>query len=543
MTDSRKRQDLIDAYNKDSKFFCFLLTTQTGGVGITLTGADRVIIFDPAWNPASDNQAVDRAFRIGQMKNVVVYRFISCGTIEEKIYRKQVYKDTISKTATKKDSNQYRYFTRDELAALMTLDDPYQSETQKHLAAIHTKRNTYPELEEHLKVLKSFGIFGTSDHDLLFNESLSAETFDHIDTNAIQREVDESASRVFSESRSNPSQRQINSIPNVTGKVKIPPKQDVSRLTADEFKHLIMGVRLFGDQNWKKVLESFPFVQRNAMFLKGEWDKIKKNCHYTQLDAVLRSYDKVLFPNGNCPPIPKLQRDVICIDDEPNQIIKNILKPTAIEIKPSQTVVEKVTEKPSPQNNTNATINIDSISPIKSNNHSSRNDISLNDSVFSELRDASILIDSDDEDDIEDDIEYDASLSPETILKQMPDPNKKESMDQVAKRLSICMGISTPQKNLIKKSKRNVMLSDSEDEEDDEDIDEVCENIGNFEINKKSYDEKEYQRLIEEGKNQELKGNELGALDFYMQAFTISSHDENLEYRIYKIGERNNLMV
>ena len=55
-----------------------------------MTGADRVIIFDPSWNPAEDRQAVDRAFRIGQKKNVTVYRLIMAGTVEEKIYEKQV---------------------------------------------------------------------------------------------------------------------------------------------------------------------------------------------------------------------------------------------------------------------------------------------------------------------------------------------------------------------------------------------------------------------------------------------------------------------
>lgn len=60
-----------------------------GGLGITLTSADRVIIFDPSWNPSVDAQAVDRAYRIGQKRPVVVYRLITCGTIEEKIYRKQ----------------------------------------------------------------------------------------------------------------------------------------------------------------------------------------------------------------------------------------------------------------------------------------------------------------------------------------------------------------------------------------------------------------------------------------------------------------------
>ena len=48
-----------------------------GGVGLTLTAADRVVIFDPSWNPATDSQAVDRAFRIGQQKNVCIYRYVS----------------------------------------------------------------------------------------------------------------------------------------------------------------------------------------------------------------------------------------------------------------------------------------------------------------------------------------------------------------------------------------------------------------------------------------------------------------------------------
>jgi SNF2 family DNA or RNA helicase len=59
-------------------------------VGLTLTGADRVVLFDPAWNPAVDQQAVDRAHRLGQRRDVVVYRLLSCGTVEECIYRMQV---------------------------------------------------------------------------------------------------------------------------------------------------------------------------------------------------------------------------------------------------------------------------------------------------------------------------------------------------------------------------------------------------------------------------------------------------------------------
>jgi SNF2 family DNA or RNA helicase len=59
-----------------------------------------VVIFDPSWNPATDVQAVDRVYRIGQEENVVVYRLITCGTVEEKMYRKQVFKDSLIRQTT-----------------------------------------------------------------------------------------------------------------------------------------------------------------------------------------------------------------------------------------------------------------------------------------------------------------------------------------------------------------------------------------------------------------------------------------------------------
>lgn len=62
-----------------------MLTTRVGGLGVNLTGANRVIIYDPDWNPATDAQARERAWRIGQNKKVTIYRLITAGTIEEKV--------------------------------------------------------------------------------------------------------------------------------------------------------------------------------------------------------------------------------------------------------------------------------------------------------------------------------------------------------------------------------------------------------------------------------------------------------------------------
>lgn len=73
---------------QDKSIYVFLLTTKVGGLGVNLVGANRVIIFDPDWNPSTDTQARERTWRIGQKKNVTIYRLITSGTIEEKIYHR-----------------------------------------------------------------------------------------------------------------------------------------------------------------------------------------------------------------------------------------------------------------------------------------------------------------------------------------------------------------------------------------------------------------------------------------------------------------------
>lgn len=80
-----KRQKLMDQFNSDPKLFCFILSTRSGGLGINLTGADSVIFYDTDWNPAMDAQAQDRAHRIGQTRDVHIYRLVSTGTVEENI--------------------------------------------------------------------------------------------------------------------------------------------------------------------------------------------------------------------------------------------------------------------------------------------------------------------------------------------------------------------------------------------------------------------------------------------------------------------------
>jgi SNF2 family DNA or RNA helicase len=75
----------VDRFNEDQRVSAFLISLKAGGTGLNLTGADTVIHFDPWWNPAVEDQATDRAHRIGQKKTVSVYRLIARDTVEEKI--------------------------------------------------------------------------------------------------------------------------------------------------------------------------------------------------------------------------------------------------------------------------------------------------------------------------------------------------------------------------------------------------------------------------------------------------------------------------
>ncbi|VDN15813.1 unnamed protein product, partial [Dibothriocephalus latus] len=169
-----ERYDVLEQFDRDPSYTVMLLTTQVGGVGLTILSADRVVILDPSWNPAVDAQAVDRVYRIGQKSNVVVYRLITCATVEEKIYRRQVFKDSVIRQTTggknagaqSDETELYRYFTRQELRALFTLSENIRfSATQHQLAQLHGghKRNSDADLDAHLAFIS-----GPKMNDLVF---------------------------------------------------------------------------------------------------------------------------------------------------------------------------------------------------------------------------------------------------------------------------------------------------------------------------------------------------------------------------------------
>ncbi|KAK6141101.1 hypothetical protein DH2020_025156 [Rehmannia glutinosa] len=94
-TPTSLRQSLVDDFN----FRVFLISTRAGGLGLNLVSANRVVIFDPNWNPAQDLQAQDRSFRFGQKRHVTVFRLLAAGSLEELIYTRQVYKQQLSNIA------------------------------------------------------------------------------------------------------------------------------------------------------------------------------------------------------------------------------------------------------------------------------------------------------------------------------------------------------------------------------------------------------------------------------------------------------------
>jgi len=117
-TKQTDRKAAVDHFQKDENCRVFLISLKAGGTGINLTAADYVYIVDPWWNPAVENQAIDRTHRIGQSKNVFAYRMICKNTVEEKILLLQEKKKSISKDIISSESGFMKKLTKDDIEAL-----------------------------------------------------------------------------------------------------------------------------------------------------------------------------------------------------------------------------------------------------------------------------------------------------------------------------------------------------------------------------------------------------------------------------------------
>ncbi|GIK05880.1 DNA-dependent ATPase protein rad54 [Aspergillus viridinutans] len=125
-----KRQKLVDKFNNpDGEEFVFLLSSKAGGCGLNLIGANRLVLFDPDWNPAADQQALARVWRDGQKKDCFVYRFIATGSIEEKIFQRQSHKQSLSSCVVDSAEDVERHFSLESLRELFQFKPETRSDT------------------------------------------------------------------------------------------------------------------------------------------------------------------------------------------------------------------------------------------------------------------------------------------------------------------------------------------------------------------------------------------------------------------------------
>jgi superfamily II DNA or RNA helicase len=122
-TEVKKRKELVRRFQEDESVGFFVLSLKAGGAGLNLTAASHVVHFDRWWNPAVENQATDRAFRIGQNKNVLVHKFVCRGTVEEKIDRMIEAKQQLSRDLLEGSEDLFLTELKDEeLLRLVALD-------------------------------------------------------------------------------------------------------------------------------------------------------------------------------------------------------------------------------------------------------------------------------------------------------------------------------------------------------------------------------------------------------------------------------------
>ncbi|XP_070562643.1 DNA repair and recombination protein RAD54-like [Ptychodera flava] len=126
----KKRAKIVEKFNNPSSpEFVFMLSSKAGGCGLNLIGANRLVMFDPDWNPANDDQAMARVWRDGQKKQCYIYRLLSTGTIEERIFQRQAHKKALSSCVVDNEEDVERHFSLGELRDLFKLNETTLSDT------------------------------------------------------------------------------------------------------------------------------------------------------------------------------------------------------------------------------------------------------------------------------------------------------------------------------------------------------------------------------------------------------------------------------
>uniref|UniRef100_A0A6P7G1I3 Helicase domino-like isoform X1 n=1 Tax=Diabrotica virgifera virgifera TaxID=50390 RepID=A0A6P7G1I3_DIAVI len=135
-----QRQVLMERFNGDKRIFAFILSTRSGGVGVNLTGADTVIFYDSDWNPTMDAQAQDRCHRIGQTRDVHIYRLVSERTIEENILKKANQKRLLGDLAIEGGNFTTAYFKSSTIQDLFNIDQNEESASARMSEVVELRK-------------------------------------------------------------------------------------------------------------------------------------------------------------------------------------------------------------------------------------------------------------------------------------------------------------------------------------------------------------------------------------------------------------------
>eukprot|EP01029_Cantina_marsupialis_P009077 TRINITY_DN212664_c0_g2_i3.p1 TRINITY_DN212664_c0_g2~~TRINITY_DN212664_c0_g2_i3.p1 ORF type:complete len:694 (+),score=181.96 TRINITY_DN212664_c0_g2_i3:706-2787(+) len=208
---SAKRQPLVDELNDPtSNQFVFLLSSKAGGCGLNLIGANRLIMFDAAWNPANDKQAAARVWRDGQKKRVYLYRFFAAGTIDEKIYQRQLSKEGLANVVDD-DQPDLNKFSRNELRDLFKVDFETESETHEKYCNKCYKSHSKIEEEDGVEEDEEFDLENPDDLGLAkMDQNIVSDTSLDSESPKEESKEEEIIDKTMKEQEGNPREDDLN---------------------------------------------------------------------------------------------------------------------------------------------------------------------------------------------------------------------------------------------------------------------------------------------------------------------------------------------
>jgi helicase SWR1 len=185
------RQQIVDRFNNDSKIFCFISSTRSGGIGLNLTGADSIVFFDTDWNPAMDKQAQDRCHRIGQTRTVHIYRLITLSTIEENIFKKSIQKRELNYVIMEDGKFDTKNFNKISLKSIVEeekLINKGEVEGSDQIKKLLEFENLKFDNEEDQKNLEQLLIKIEDQEDVQAMKNLSKEMLDEYEQENIEKQ-------------------------------------------------------------------------------------------------------------------------------------------------------------------------------------------------------------------------------------------------------------------------------------------------------------------------------------------------------------------